>query len=111
MKQKQQSLRRRGSVLVEYALVVAGIVITAAVAVAVTGHKVQHILGVMAAILPGAHADDNQPVSHSEPIPFTNDGNGKLILDTPNLVNSQGGVERFQGVLGAGGGELLVSDQ
>lgn len=109
MKLQAKQAKRKGSVLVEYALVIAGIVVTAAVAVAVVGHKTADAFAIIAAILPGAHADDNQPIASGDLIPVADDGNGKLVLDTAGLVGN-GGVDRTQSVLGAGGGETLVAD-
>jgi pilus assembly protein Flp/PilA len=105
---QSRTSKRKGSVLVEYALLIAGIVLVSTVAIGVLGHKVMSNFAVIAAIIPGAHADDNKPVAHAEMIPFVDDGTGKLVLDTNNLVNQQGGVDRMSTVLGAGKGELLI---
>ncbi len=102
---------RKGSVLVEYALLIAGIVLVSVVAISVLGHKVFSQYAVVAAIIPGAHAPDNMPLAHAETIPFTADKNGRLILDTANLVSTGGTLDRMKTVLGDGGGELLILDQ
>jgi len=108
--QKSQQKKRKGSILVEYALLIAGIVLVSVVAIAVLGHKVADQYGVMAAILPGAHADDNKPVASTAGVlPFVDDGTGKLVLDSTALV-SAAGVDRTASVLGAGNGELLIVD-
>ncbi len=52
MLKRQQHVRRRGSVLVEYALLIAGIVLVSTVAIAVLGHKMSDNYGVMAAVIP-----------------------------------------------------------
>jgi len=107
---KSQKQKRKGSILVEYALLIAGIVLVAVVAIAVLGHKVTDQYGVMAAIMPGAHVDDNKPVASTAGVlPFVDDGSGKLVLDSANLVNAAG-VDRTASVLGAGNGELLIVD-
>lgn len=100
--------RRTGQALVEYALLLAGIALVGVVAVAVIGHKGADVIGVMAAILPGAHADDNKPIETGTAIPF-NSGGSAITLDAGNLVSS-GGVDRMEGILGAGGGATLVQD-
>src|SRR5438105_3747133 len=94
--------KRKGSVLVEYALLIAGIVLVSTVAIAVLGHKVSDQFGIIAAIMPGAHVDDNKPMASGHLIPFVDDGNGKLVLDTNNLVSTQG-TDRMISILGPGG--------
>ena len=44
----------------------------------------------MAAVIPGAHTDDNKPVSDPGVIPVHDDGNGKLVLKSDGLVSPQG---------------------
>ena len=71
----------RGAALVEYALIVAGVALIGAVAVSVFGRKVADMLGTAAAVLPGAHADDNAPIV-----------SGKIIETSPNAQGlDQGG--------------------
>lgn len=103
-----RAAKRKGQALVEYALLLAGIALVCVVAVAVLGEKTAEVIGVVAAVLPGAHADDNKPIKVGSIIPFDKTG-GTLTLDAANLVN-EAGVDRMQGLLGAGGGELLVID-
>lgn len=103
-----RTAKRKGQALVEYALLLAGIALVCVVAVAVLGEKTAEVIGVVAAVLPGAHADDNKPIKVGSIIPFDKSGS-TMTLDAANLVNSAG-VDRMQGLLGAGGGELLVID-
>ena len=63
----------RGAALVEYALIVAGVALIGAAVVSVFGNKVTDMLGTAAAILPGAHAEDNAPIV-----------SGKIIETSPN---------------------------
>jgi Flp pilus assembly pilin Flp len=78
---------RKGAALVEYALIVAGVALIGAVAVSLFGHKVSDMLATAAAVLPGAHADDNAPII-----------SGKTIETSPNAQglddggNSQTGI-------------------
>ena len=53
---------RKGAALVEYALIVAGVALIGAAAVSVFGHKVTDMMATSAAVMPGAHADDNAPI-------------------------------------------------
>src|SRR5258708_33748648 len=99
MLMRQQQKKRKGSVLVEIALLIAGIVLVSVVAIAVLGHKMSDQFGVMAAVIPGAHLDDNKPMASSKLIPFIDEG-GKLVIDTANLVSTTG-TDRMQSLLGA----------
>jgi Flp pilus assembly pilin Flp len=103
-----RAARRKGQALVEYALLVAGIALVSVVAVAVLGEKTRDVLGVMAAILPSAHADDNKPIAEGVVIPLDHSGSA-IVLDSANLVSSSG-IDRYSAILGPGGGELLIVD-
>jgi Flp pilus assembly pilin Flp len=105
MLMRQQQKKRKGSVLVEYALLIAGIVLVSVVAIAVLGHKVSDQFGLMAVIMPGAHIDDNQPLASGVDIPFTTE-NGVIVLDKTKLTG-----DRTKAIIGAGGGESLIVDQ
>ena len=65
---------RTGAALVEYALIVAGVALIGAAAISVFGHKVTDMLGTAAAVMPGAHADDNAPIV-----------SGRIIETSPNV--------------------------
>src|SRR5438045_2125194 len=81
--------KRKGQALVEYALLLAGIALVCVVAVAVLGAKTADVVSVMAAVLPGAHADDNKPMSNPTVIPLNKDG-GTITLATGSLVDPAG---------------------
>lgn len=100
--------KRKGQALVEYALLLAGIALVSVVAIAVLGDKVRDVTGIMAAIIPSAHADDNKPIQGGEVIPLNASGS-TITLNSGELVNS-GGVDRMESVLGAGGGATLIQD-
>ena len=70
---------RKGAALVEYGLLIGGIALISAGAVSVFGHKTSDIIGTMAAILPGAHSDDNGPII-----------SGKLIETAGGLTGGAG---------------------
>ena len=53
---------KAGAALVEYALIVAGVALIGAAAVSIFGHKVTDMMATAAAVMPGAHADDNAPI-------------------------------------------------
>ncbi|MHC5010020.1 MAG: Flp family type IVb pilin [Planctomycetota bacterium] len=86
---------KRGSVLVEYALLVAGIAVIAAAAVSVLGHKTSDMLGTAAAILPGVHAEENNLIASGEIIETAPIGPGDSIqVDVPFI--STGGVDTLR---------------
>jgi len=73
--------QRRGAALVEYALLIAGVALVAAAAVAVFGHKTNDMIAAVASVLPGAHAGDNGPID-----------SGKLI-ETTDATGPTDGIE------------------
>jgi len=101
--------KRRGQALTEYALLLAGIFVICAVAVALLGDKVRDSIGVAAAILPSAHADDNLPIKGGELIPMKDDGTGTIVLDSAGLVGTtKDPLDRMAPALGSNGGAALV---
>jgi len=72
--------KNTGAALVEYALIVAGVALIGAAAVSLFGHKVTDMLGTAAAVMPGAHADDNAPIVA-----------GKTIETSPNVSGFDNG--------------------
>ena len=69
-----------GAALVEYALIVAGVALIGAAAISVFGHKVSDMIGTAAAVMPGAHADDNAPIV-----------SGRIIETSPNVAGFSDG--------------------
>jgi len=67
-----RTARRRGAALVEYGLLVAGVALVTAAAVSIFGHKTNDMIGAIAAVLPGAHTDDNGPILSGHMIETTN---------------------------------------
>ena len=91
---------KKGQGLVEYGLIVAGVALISAAAISVFGHKVSDLIGATAAVLPGAHGDDNGPFTSGKLIETTTDGTTGGIevdavgiaaaADTPRLGNNVG---------------------
>src|SRR5258705_8181065 len=98
----QRSNKRTGQALVEYALLLAGIALVCVVAVAMLGRKTADMIGVMAAVLPGAHAEDNKPIQNGDIIPLDTSG-PTIKLKVADLV-SAGGTDRMIKLLGPNGG-------
>ena len=62
---------KKGQGLVEYGLIIAGVALVCAAAVSVFGHKTSDLIGAVATIIPGAHADDNGPMTSGKLIETT----------------------------------------
>lgn len=85
---------KRGSALVEYGLIVAGVALVGAVAVSVFGNKVGGIMGTVAGLLPGQTAGDSAPILVGEIINTQNDG-GVITIDAGagNNIQDNFGIE------------------
>src|SRR3974377_2143172 len=87
---------RKGAAMVEYALLVGGIALICAGAVSVFGHKTSDIIGLMAAIVPGGHTEDNAAMISGQLIETAPQGNnggagGTAIgLDFTGVLNQSG---------------------
>ena len=102
---RKQRQVRKGQAMVEYALLVVCIAVVGAVAVSMLGHKTADDLAIAAAIMPGAHTDDNNPIQTSQVMPTKIGADGSIVIDTNGLLNS----DRYANVLGPGGGATLVT--
>ncbi len=69
----RSSREERGAALVEYALIIAGVALIGAATISLFGHKTNDMLATAAAVLPGAHVEDNAPVV-----------SGKVVETSPN---------------------------
>ena len=81
---------RKGAALIEYGLLIAGVALISAVGVSVFGHKTSDLISTVAAVIPGAHTDDNNPIV-----------SGKLIETTiAGGVSGNGIMLDFTGIAG-----------
>lgn len=112
-----QRLRgNRGASLVEYALIIAGVALIGAAAVSVFGHKVTDMIGTAAAVMPGAHADDNAPIVAGKTIetsantPGFDGGSSStgIGLDVNAITEANGQTRLGDGVGGDGALSSLV---
>lgn len=78
---------KKGQGLVEYGLIIAGVALVCAAAISMFGHKTNDLLAATAAILPGAHDDDNAPMMSAK------------LIETE--VNDQGIQLDFTGIAAA----------
>jgi len=65
---------KKGQGLVEYGLIIAGVALICAVSVSIFGHKVSDLIAAVATVLPGAHAEDNGPITSGKLIETTETG-------------------------------------
>jgi pilus assembly protein Flp/PilA len=99
---------RRGAALIEYSLLIAGVALISAAAVAVFGHKTNDLVAATAAILPGAHEDDNAPIFSGKIIETTAGAAGDPIeLDVVTIEANSGTSRLGNNLLGAGGGASI----
>lgn len=119
MRKVVQRLRKNqtGAALVEYALIVAGVALIGAAVVSVFGHKVSDMLATAAAVLPGAHADDNAPIVSGKTIETSANAQGTdsggnnqtgIGLDVNAITQSNGKARLANGVGGDGSVSSLV---
>ncbi len=84
---------KKGAALVEYGLLIAGVALVSAAAVAVFGHKTNDLIAGIASVLPGAHEDDNAPIAAGRLLETTNpdtDPDGKIRIDIQSIENNTG---------------------
>lgn len=72
---------KKGSALVEYGLLIAGVALVSAAAVSVFGHKTNDLIAATATVLPGAHADDNGAIVSGKVIETTSSEDGVISVD------------------------------
>ena len=105
---KKLFLNRRGAALVEYGLLIGGVALICAGAVSIFGHKTSDIIGTVAAVLPGAHTDDNLPMLSGHLIETNTalgaDSKAAIGIDFANIATSFTNTDRLGiNVAGAGG--------
>ena len=107
---------RRGQGLVEYIFIVAGVAFVALLAVSIFGHKVSDQYAISAGLLPGAHAEDNLPVSGLSFLETTDDGvsqSGTGIVSWGGLTGADtttGELINNVGVTGVAEGDAFVAE-
>lgn len=79
---------RKGQGLVEYGILIGGVAIVCIAAVSIFGHKTNDMIATVAAVLPGAHADDNAPIRSGKLVQTVQDG-GVIELDVANPGSMQ----------------------
>ena len=96
-----KKLNKKGAALVEYGLLVAGVLLIALAAIAVFGHKTNDLMAATAAVIPGAHGDDNNPIASGKIIETTVDADtGAIAIDFQGIADASG-TSRLAANLGA----------
>ncbi len=98
---------KRGAALIEYALLIAGVSLVTAAAVAIFGHKTNDLVAATAAILPGAHDDDNGPIFSGKLIETTESEDGPISIDVQGIIDNTDTGRLGNNLFGPGGGDLL----
>jgi pilus assembly protein Flp/PilA len=95
---------KRGAALIEYGLLIAGVALIAAASVSIFGHKTSDLIGTVAAVVPGAHVDDNGPIISGKLIEtaagVTAEGGSGIALDFTTIAGSAGQARLGQNVGG-----------
>ncbi len=93
---------KKGSALVEYGLLIAGVALVGAAAVSVFGHKTTDLIGATAAVLPGAHDDDNGAIVSGKLIETQLDEtNNEITIDGAGIAANAGTARLGNNLLGA----------
>ena len=80
----------KGAALLEYSLLAAGVALISAAGVAIFGHKTNDLISSVAAIMPGAHDDDNGPITSGKLIETTTDAQGGIVVDVQAAIDGAG---------------------
>ena len=88
---------RRGQGLVEYAMIIAGVALVAAVGMTMFGHKTTDMIDAVAVVLPGAHTDDNGPITAGQLLELTPGAAGQPISLDLNAIQAADGTARLGG--------------
>ena len=92
---------KKGSALVEYGLLIAGVALVGAAAVSIFGHKTTDLIGATAAVLPGAHDDDNGAIVSGKLIETTLTANNEIVIDGAAIGANAGTARMGNNLLGA----------
>ena len=96
--------KRRGGVLIEYALIICGVALVSAGALSLFGHKTSDLISLVTAILPGAHTGDLGTVQSGHLIETaqTGQGNSQAIDLAQIQANNASGQSRLGTTMGLG---------
>ncbi len=75
---------KKGQGLVEYGILVGGIALVCLAATAILGHKANDLIATVAAVLPGAHSEDNGAIVSGQLVQTTTSGQSGFVLNGVN---------------------------
>ena len=102
---------KKGQGLVEYGLIIAGVALICAAAISIFGHKTSDLIAAVAAVLPGAHAEDNGPLASGKLIETTpGTVGGAIELDVATIEANSNTNRLGENVLGAGPTATVTAD-
>ena len=105
--------RRKGQALVEYAVIIAGVMLISLVGISLFGHKVAGMINMATVILPGVHASGNNPIQTGRLVEFSpSEGDGRISL-AADQIEGNFGKQRFSmniwgGAAGDGAGSVFT---
>ncbi len=97
---------KKGAALLEYSLLAAGVSLIAAAGISIFGHKTNDLISSVAAVLPGAHEDDNGPIASGKLIETTSATAGTIRLDANAIAVANAGAPRLANNLGVAPADL-----
>lgn len=101
---------QKGAALVEYGLLISGVALITAAGVSIFGHKTNDLVASVAAVLPGAHGDDNGAIFSGKIIETTeveDADSAPIAVNVTEIVANSGTGRLGNNLLGPGGGDLL----
>ena len=96
---KKLARSKKGAALVEYALLIAGVALVSAAAVSVFGSKTGDMIAGIAAILPGAQAEDNASIVVGQLIETGADANNDITI-AADRIDGNIGTQRYGNNMG-----------
>ncbi|MDX1968272.1 MAG: hypothetical protein SFV23_13935 [Planctomycetaceae bacterium] len=83
---------KKGQSLVEYGILTGGIALVCLAATAILGHKTNDLIATVAAVLPGAHADDNGAIFSGKLVETASNGTGLALSATAGSIEDNLGI-------------------
>lgn len=101
--------KQKGAALVEYGLLIAGVALVATAAVSIFGHKTSDLVASVATVLPGAHQDDNAPITSGQLVETTDGATAAtpIEVDIAEIITNTGS-ERLGDNLGVSVSTLII---
>jgi len=93
---------RKGQGLVEYALIIAGVALIAAVGMSIFGHKVSDMINAVAVVLPGSHPDENGAIVSGQVIETTPSGGTGITTNYDLIAEHENTARLMANVWGEG---------